>query len=64
MLVEIGNIFTPLRDFENAGSFYVTGLTYTVRTPVLAQLAEQWLSEGKIEISGSAARVGGVGTVS
>ena len=64
MLVEIGNIFVPLQDFENAGSFYVTGLAYNVRTPTLARLAEQWLSEGKIEISDSATRVSGVGTVS
>jgi hypothetical protein len=66
--MELGTKFTAIKDFGSTEtqSQYEAGMSYTVRTPKLAKLAEQWLKEGKIKLDGKVvlALVSGTGTVS
>ena len=52
--------FTPLVDFrsEELKSEYCVGLSYTIRTPRLAELAKQWEREGKIKFVNGASVAG------
>ena len=44
--------FTPMRDFwsDETGSQYITGSHYTVRYQEMAELVEQWVVEGKVQL--------------
>lgn len=56
--------FSPTEDFwsDETQSQYVVGLVYTVRTPVLAKIVEQWVQAGKaMIIDGAVSRMSGKG---
>lgn len=61
-------IFTPKETFysEEMQSWYCKGLLYTVRDSVLANLAEQWISDGKVmqTKNGASVSMSGQGRVS
>lgn len=63
MTPQIGERFTALQNFysEEYQCHYEKGLGYTVQSEALAKIVERWVSEGKVELGGAAARMTGTG---